>query len=98
MIFNKWGKNIRRMPVNEEKMSQDQDPFEMLEGKINQLVAAYDSLKDQNAALGEQLAENKAVVKNLEEKMTRLNQERERAREKIEGLLGKLDRLILSDR
>jgi FtsZ-binding cell division protein ZapB len=61
-------------------------------------MAAYDSLKAENAALGDQLAESKAVVKSLEEKMVRLGQERERAREKVENLLGRLDRLILSNR
>ena len=79
-------------------MSHDEDPFEILEGKINQLMTAYDSLKAENAALGDQLAESKAVVKSLEEKMIRLSQERERAREKVENLLGRLDRLILSNR
>jgi chromosome segregation ATPase len=78
-------------------MSQEQDPFEILEGKINQLMTAYDSLKAENATLEEKLKESKAVVKNLEEKMIRLNQERERARGKVENLLGRLDRLILSN-
>jgi chromosome segregation ATPase len=79
-------------------MSHDEDPFEILEGKINQLMTVYDSLKAENAALGDQLAESKAVVKSLEEKMIRLSQERERAKEKVENLLGRLDRLILSNR
>jgi chromosome segregation ATPase len=79
-------------------MSHDEDPFEILEGKINQLMTAYDSLKAENAALGDQLAESKAGAKSLEEKMIRLSQERERAREKVENLLGRLDRLILSNR
>jgi chromosome segregation ATPase len=79
-------------------MSHDEDPFEILEGKINQLMTAYDSLKAENAALGDQLAESKAVVKSLEEKMIRLSQDRERAKEKVENLLGRLDRLILSNR
>jgi len=79
-------------------MSQEHDPFEVLEGKVNQLMTAYDALKAENAALGEKLSESKAAFKNLEEKMTRLSQERERAREKVENLLGRLDRLILSNR
>ena len=78
-------------------MSYEQDPFEILEGKISQLMMAYDSLKTENAALGEQVTESKAVVKSLEEKIIRLSQERERAREKVEHLLGRLDRLILSN-
>jgi chromosome segregation ATPase len=79
-------------------MSHDEDPFEILEGKISQLMTVYDSLKAENAALGDQLAESKAVVKSLEEKMIRLSQDRERAKEKVENLLGRLDRLILSNR
>jgi len=78
-------------------MSYEQDPFEILEGKINQLMMAYDSLKTENAALAEQVTESKAVVKSLEEKIIRLSQERERAREKVELLLGRLDRLIVSN-
>lgn len=79
-------------------MSQERDPFEILEGKVNQLMTAYDALKAENAALGEQLSESKAAFKSLEEKLIRLSQERERAREKVENLLGRLDRLILSNR
>jgi FtsZ-binding cell division protein ZapB len=79
-------------------MNQNQDPFEILEGKINQLMAAYDSLKTENAALAAQLAESKAEGKNLAEKAAKLTQERERAREKIESLLGRLDRLLPSNR
>lgn len=86
------------MSVSEEEMSQDQDSFEILEGKINQLMTVYDSLKAENVALGGQLAESKAAVKSLEEKMSRLSHERERAREKIENLLKKLERLIPSNR
>jgi FtsZ-binding cell division protein ZapB len=79
-------------------MSNEQDSFEILEGKINQLMMAYDSLKAENASLGEQVRESRAVVKSLEEKIIRLNQERERAKEKVEHLLGRLDRLILSNK
>lgn len=79
-------------------MSHEQDSFDVLEGKINQLITAYDALKAENTVLGEQLTESKAIVKSLEEKLTRLNQERERAKEKVENLLGRIDRLIFSNR
>jgi FtsZ-binding cell division protein ZapB len=78
-------------------MSQEKDPFDVLEGKINQLMAAYDALKAENAALGQQLSESRTAAKSLEEKMMRLSQERERAKEKVENLLGRLDRLIVSN-
>jgi chromosome segregation ATPase len=79
-------------------MSHEQDLFESLEGKINQLMAAYDSLKGENAACAARLAESLATVKSLEEKISRLDQERERAREKIGNLLGKIDRLVPPNR
>jgi FtsZ-binding cell division protein ZapB len=79
-------------------MSQDQDPFEILENKINHLIQAYDALKAENAALSAQLAEKKELAGNLEERINRLSQEKDRAKGKIENLLGRLDRLILSNR
>lgn len=98
IIFNKWGDEIHLLNAGGRgKMSQERDPFDVLEGKINQLMAAYDALKAENEALGRQLNESRAAAKSLEEKVNRLGQERERAREKVENLLGRLDRLIVSN-
>ena len=77
-------------------MNMDQDPFGILEEKINSLMAAYDSLKKEKAAVEEQLATNRSALKTMEEKVSRLSHERETAREKVENLLGSLDRLIVS--
>jgi chromosome segregation ATPase len=77
-------------------MNMDQDPFGILEEKINSLMVAYDSLKKEKAALEEQLAVNRSALKTMEEKVARLSHERETAREKVENLLGRLDRLIVS--
>ena len=79
-------------------MNIEQDPFGILEEKINSLMVAYDSLKKEKVALEEQLAGNLSVIKTLEEKVARLSHERETAREKVENLLGRLDRLIVSTR
>ena len=79
-------------------MNIEEDPFGILEEKINSLMAAYDSLKKEKVALEEQLAVNMSAIKTLEEKVARLSHERETAREKVENLLGRLDRLIVSPR
>ena len=79
-------------------MNIEQDPFGILEEKINSLVAAYDSLKKEKVTLEEQLTANLSTLKVLEEKVARLSHERETAREKVENLLGRLDRLIVSPR
>jgi len=79
-------------------MDIEQDPFGILEEKINSLMAAYDSLKKEKVALEEQSAVNMSANKTLEEKVARLSHERETAREKVENLLGRLDRLIVSPR
>ena len=75
-------------------MTKEADPFSVLEEKVNQLMVAYDVLKKEKTALEEQMAH----LQTLEEKVARLHQEREAVREKIENLLGRLDRLILSTR
>jgi uncharacterized protein involved in exopolysaccharide biosynthesis len=49
-------------------------------------------LKKEKMALEGQLAH----LQTLEEKVARLQQEREAVRQKVENLLGRLDRLILS--
>jgi chromosome segregation ATPase len=79
-------------------MNTEQDPFGILEEKIGNLMTAYDSLKKERVSLEEQVAEKMAVIKILEEKVARMSQERERAKEKVETLLGRLDRLIVSTR
>jgi chromosome segregation ATPase len=79
-------------------MITEQDPFGILEEKIGSLMAAYDSLKKEKVSLEEQISERTAAIKSLEEKIARMNQERERAKEKVENLLGRLDRLIVSTR
>jgi chromosome segregation ATPase len=79
-------------------MITEQDPFGILEEKIGSLMAAYDSLKKEKISLEEQIGEKTAAIKSLEERVASLNKERERAKEKVENLLGRLDRLIGSTR
>jgi len=75
-------------------MREEVDPFGILEEKISQLIEAYASLKNEKTTQGEKLAQKEAEIQGLKEKMTRLTQEREVARGKVERLLERIDRLI----
>jgi chromosome segregation ATPase len=77
-----------------EKMNRETDKFDVLEGKISQLVDSYSTLRDEKTALGEQLAQKELEIQKLKEKIYHLSREREVAREKVEGLLNRVDRLI----
>ena len=75
-------------------MGNDIDQFDVLEKKITQLVESYSTLQDQKAAMGEQIAQKEQEIKNLKDKVSQLSREREIAREKVEGLLSRVERLI----
>jgi len=79
------------------KMPIEVDKFEVLEGKITQLVEAYGTLRDEKNAVGEKLAQREIEVQKLMEKIAHLSQEREKAREKVEALLNRLDSLLSAD-
>jgi chromosome segregation ATPase len=75
-------------------MNREINTFDVLEEKITQLVDSYSTLRDEKAALGEQLAQKESEIQKLKEKVSHLSREREVAREKVEGLLSRVDRLI----
>ena len=75
-------------------MREEVDQFGVLEEKISQLIEAYSSLKDEKTSQGEKLTQKEAEIQGLKEKMTRLTQEREVARSKVERLLERIDHLI----
>ena len=77
-------------------MEKEIDKFAILEEKITQLVEAYASLSNEKAALGKKLAQKEMEVEGLMEKVDRLSQEREAARERVEVLLNRLDRVLSS--
>jgi chromosome segregation ATPase len=76
------------------KVKKGVDKFEVLEEKITRLVEAYASLSDEKNGLGKRLAQKEIEIQGLMEKVDRLSQEREDARQRVEGLLNRLDRLI----
>ncbi len=75
-------------------MTKEVDKIELLEEKVTQLVEAYASLKNEKISLGERLAQRDLEIQGLNERLARLSQERETAREKVDGLLVRIDRLI----
>ena len=77
-------------------MKKEIDKFEILEDKIIQLIESYALLKNEKMVLGGKLAQKEIEVQEINEKVNRLSQDRERIREKIEGLLTRIDRLIAS--
>ncbi len=75
-------------------MEKETDKFDVLEERITRLVEAYSALRDEKVTLGERLAEKELEIQQLREKVSYLSREREAAREKVEGLLTRVDRLI----
>jgi FtsZ-binding cell division protein ZapB len=68
--------------------------FNVLEEKIAQLVNAYTTLGKEKATLDEKLALQEIEIEGLKEKILHLSQARETARQKIEGLINRVENLI----
>lgn len=75
-------------------MDKEVDKFDVLEERITRLVEAYSTLRDEKVSLGEKLAEKELEIQKLKERVSYLSREREVAREKVEGLLARVDRLL----
>jgi chromosome segregation ATPase len=75
-------------------MGKEMDKFDVLEDRINQLVDVYSALREEREALENRLAERELEIQQLKEKISHFSRERELAREKVEGLLTRVDRLI----
>ena len=75
-------------------MEKENDRFDVLEERIARLVEAYSALREERTALGEQLVKKELEIQQLKEKVSHLSREREVARQKVEGLLSRVDRLI----
>ncbi|KPK84630.1 MAG: hypothetical protein AMJ94_19985 [Deltaproteobacteria bacterium SM23_61] len=77
-------------------MGKEVDKFDVLEDRINRLVDAYSTLREERETLENRLAERELEIQRLKEKISHFSRERELAREKVEGLLTRVDRLISS--
>jgi chromosome segregation ATPase len=72
------------------------DKFDILEEKINQLVDAYSALRREKDSLEERIIEKESEIHKLNERIDQFSRERDMAREKVEGLLHRVERLIAS--
>jgi FtsZ-binding cell division protein ZapB len=70
------------------------DRFNVLEEKVAQLLDAYTSLGKEKAILDEKLAAWEMEIQGLKKKVLYLSRARETARQKIEGLLNRIEILI----
>ena len=70
------------------------EKFDILEEKISRLIDSYSALREEKTVLGERLAEKELEIQKLKERISLLSREREVAREKVEGLLNRVDRLL----
>ncbi len=77
-------------------MGKEMDNFDVLEDRINRLADAYSALREEREALKNRLAERELEIQQLKEKVSHFSRERQLAREKVEGLLTRVDRLISS--
>ncbi len=57
-------------------MTKEVDKIELLEEKVTQLVEAYAFLRNEKTSLGEKLAERELEIQGLNERISRLSQER----------------------
>jgi FtsZ-binding cell division protein ZapB len=70
------------------------EKFDILEEKISRLIDSYSAQQEEKTVLGERLAEKELEIQKLKERISLLSREREVAREKVEGLLNRVDRLL----
>lgn len=85
----------RKKVVKERKgMGEEIDAFGILEDKITELVDAYTFLKKERISLEEKLKQKESELQSLKENITILVKERELAKQKIENLLTRLDRIL----
>ena len=70
------------------------EKFDTLEEKISRLIDSYSALREEKTVLVERLAEKELEIQKLKERISLLSREREAAREKVEGLLNRVDRLL----
>lgn len=75
-------------------MTKENDRFDVLEEKITRLLEAHSALREERNALGERLGQKELEIQKLKEKISLFSREREVAREKVEGLLNRVDQLI----
>lgn len=71
------------------------EPFVLIEKRINDLVAMVSTLKKENAAVAAQLEQKSGEAKELARKVAELTQERNEIRSRVEKMLSRLENIEL---
>lgn len=71
------------------------EPFVLIEKRINDLVAMVSTLKKENAAVAAQLEQKSGEAKDLARKVAELTQERNEIRNRVEKMLSRLENIEL---
>lgn len=70
------------------------EKFERLEEGLGRLLAAYEALSAENREIMESRGAKDQELAALREKVARLEKEKEQVRERVDGLLAKLEALM----
>lgn len=70
------------------------EKFERLEEGLGRLLAAYEALSAENREILASQGDKDKEVAALREKVARLEKERDQVRERVDGLLAKLETLM----
>lgn len=70
------------------------DKFEKLEEGLSRLLAAYEALSAENREINAVHGSKDEEIAALKEKIARLEKERDQVRERVDGLLLKLETLM----
>jgi len=65
--------------------------FEVLEGKLEQILAQYQALQTENATLMKMLDEQEKALGETREALNKMSKERDVVRQRIDQLLNKLE-------
>lgn len=71
------------------------EPFALIEKKINDLAGLVSTLKKENAALSAQLGQKGSETKDLARKVAELTRERDEIRGRVEKILSRLENIEL---
>ncbi len=87
------------MHIGEEHINNDQDigeeldQFQLLEEKIDRLIKLVSTLRQEKEDLESKIKEQDMVITELREQVHKLQADKDRARERINYVLNKIDQI-----
>jgi len=72
-----------------------EEPFALIEKRINDLVGVVSTLRKENATLTTQLGQKSSEAKELARKVVELTRERDEIRGRVEKILSRLETIEL---